>query len=123
MSDRNHKTPEGAEIGAKMAQFCDEAEPAARLKVPELPPRCNSCAFRKGKHLANQSPFTQMDALKCLVEGHEFYCHEPAREGHLCSGWAMMMLAKDDASFGEVPWDFTQAEQPALIASHQDREG
>lgn len=42
-----------------------------------------------------------------IVEGHEFYCHEPAREGALCSGWAMFMLAKNDASdFGEVPWDF-----------------
>lgn len=106
---RNHKTPEGAEIGVKIAKFCDEAEPVARLKVPELLPRCNSCALRAGPHLANASPYTQMDLLKCLIEGHEFYCHEPAREGHLCSGWAMMMLAKTDDKFCDVPWDFLQA--------------
>lgn len=109
MQARNIKSDEGRELGAKLAQFCDESEPAARLKFPELPPRCNSCAFRAGPHLANASAYTQMDVLKCLVEGHEFYCHEPAREGHLCSGWAMMMLAKGDEKFGQVPWNFLQS--------------
>lgn len=108
MAIRNRTTPEGAELGEHLARFCDEAEPKARLRMPELPPRCNSCAFRKGPHVASGSPETQMDVLKCLIEGHEFYCHEPARDGHLCSGWAMMMLAKDDAEFGTVPWDWVQ---------------
>lgn len=94
-------------MGAHMARFCDEAEPKARLRMPELPPRCNSCAFRQGEHTANGSPQTQMDALKCVIEGREFLCHEPAREGHLCSGWAMMMLAKDSADFAEVSWPFS----------------
>lgn len=104
---RNKVTPEGRFLGAKLAKFCDDAEPKARLKFPELPPRCNSCAFREGPHLANGSPQTQMDVLKCLMEGHEFYCHEPARDGCLCSGWAMMMLAKDRADFCEVSWSFS----------------
>jgi hypothetical protein len=104
---RNTRSPEGAELGDKMAKWCDDAEPKARLRMPELPPRCNSCAFRAGPHLANGSAATQMDVMKCVIEGHEFYCHEPARDGHLCSGWAMMMLAKDGADdFGTVPWDF-----------------
>lgn len=90
---RNITTPDGHLLGKKLAQFCDDAEPKARLRLPELPPRCNSCAFRAGPHLANGSPITQMDALKCLMEGVEFRCHQPAREGHICSGWAMMMLA------------------------------
>lgn len=110
---RNRATPEGRELGKIMAKFCDDAEPKARLKVPELPPRCNSCAFRDGPHVANGSPATQMDVIKCLHGGYEFYCHEPARNGHLCSGWAMMMLAKEDATFGEVPWDFSfSSEEP-----------
>lgn len=111
---KNYRSPEGAEIGRKMAQFCDDAEPKARLRCPELPPRCNSCAFRAGRHLANASPATQMDALKCVVEGIEFRCHEPGREGAPCSGWAMFMLARDEGeSFGEAPWDFVDgAEKP-----------
>ena len=94
---RNYSSPEGAELGAKMAQWCDDAEPKARLRMFDLPPRCASCACRKGKHLANTSLATQMDFLKCLIEGREFYCHEPAREDQFCSGWAMFMLAKDEA--------------------------
>jgi hypothetical protein len=105
---RNRPTPEGQELGEHLARLCDDAEPKARLRMPDLPPRCNSCAFRKGVHLANGSPETQMDALKCIMEGREFHCHEPAREGHLCSGWAMFMLAKDDADFIEAPWDWVQ---------------
>jgi hypothetical protein len=113
MSIRNHRADEGTEIGCKLAQWCDDAEPKARLRMPELPPRCASCAFRDGLHLANGSPYTQMDALKCVVEGHEFYCHEPAREGALCSGWAMMMLSKDSPDFGKVPWSFTASASPS----------
>lgn len=105
---RNRPTPEGQELGKIMAKWCDDAEPKARLKMPELPPRCNSCACRPGPHVANGSPETQMEFLKCIMEGYEFYCHEPAREGQLCSGWAMFMLAKDDAEFVKVPWDFME---------------
>jgi hypothetical protein len=107
MSIRNHTTPEGAALGKEIARLCDNAEPAARLKFPELPPRCNSCACREGSHVANGSPVTQMDFLKCLMEGHEFYCHEPARKDQVCSGWAIFMLAKENATFVEAPWDFS----------------
>jgi len=107
MAIRNYTTAEGRELGKNMAKFCDEAEPKARLKYPELPPRCNSCAFRTGPHLANGSPFTQMDAMKCAMEGVPFYCHEPAREGAVCMGWAMMMLSKESPDFTTCPWDFS----------------
>lgn len=107
MKVRNVGTPEGAELGKHLARFCDEAEPKARLKFPELPPRCNSCAFRAGPHVANCSPETQMDALKCWMEGREFYCHEPGRTGMLCMGWVTMILAKDNADFVTVDWPFS----------------
>lgn len=104
---RNVRTDSGAAIGEVMARWCDEAEPKARLRMPELPPRCNSCAFRHDRHLANGSPATQMDALKCVMEGIEFECHEPGREGALCSGWAMFMLAANGPEdFQKVPWEF-----------------
>jgi len=104
---RNRPTPDGAQLGAKLAQWCDDAEPKARLRMPELPPRCNSCAFRQGPHVANGSPTTQMDALKCLMEGVEFQCHEPHRQGHTCSGWAMMMLAEEKPQITPAPWPFS----------------
>jgi hypothetical protein len=101
---RNRPSPEGERLGEIMSEWCDNAEPKARLRFPELPPRCNSCAFRQGPHLANSSPATQMDVLKCLTEGIEFHCHEPNREDALCSGWAMMMLAEDKPNFRDAPW-------------------
>lgn len=104
---RNRPTADGREMGAILAKWADDAEPAARLRIPDLLPRCNSCAFRAGPHTANGSPETQMDVLKCVMEGREFECHEPARVGHLCSGWAMMMLAKDAPDFVEVAWPFS----------------
>lgn len=104
---RNRATPEGRALGAMLAQFCDDAEPEARLRCPELLPRCASCAFRAGPHLANGSPSTQTDAMKCVIEGVEFRCHEPARDGEPCMGWAMMMLAKAEPDFGTAPWPFS----------------
>jgi hypothetical protein len=103
---KNRTTEEGRALGEHLARFCDEAEPKARLRMPELPPRCQSCAFRKGPHLANGSPETQMDALKCVLEGVEFYCHQPDRKDQVCSGWAMMLLAKDEPDFQKVSWKF-----------------
>lgn len=103
---RNFRTPEGAELGVELARLADSAEPAARLKVPELPPRCASCALRAGPHLPNQSPVTLLNMVKCLLENIPFECHEPHRDGELCSGWAMIMLAKTDDQLVEVPWDF-----------------
>ena len=110
---RNYVTREGGKLGARMAKFCDDAEPKARLRFPELPPRCNSCAFRAGSHLANGSPYTQMDAIKCVMEGIEFRCHEPCRKDAICTGWAMLMLAKDAPYFIDVPWDFSVTEKEA----------
>lgn len=109
MVERNKPTPDGQRLGHILAKWCDDAEPKARLRMPELPPRCQSCAFRQGPHVANGSPTTQMDALKCVLEGVEFLCHQPDREGHLCSGWSMMMLAKDEPDFIETDWDFSNS--------------
>lgn len=108
MSDTlNRTTPDGRELGELLATFCDDAEPDARLKMPALPPRCESCAFRQGKHAPNGSPETLMDALKCVLEGAEFYCHQKHRKGELCAGWTMMMLAQNVLSFTKVPWPFS----------------
>ena len=104
---KNHTSPEGHLLGKNMARFCDQAEPVARLKVPELPPRCNSCAFREGKHLANGSSYTQMDVVKHVAEGVPFYCHQPDRKDELCAGWAYMMLSKNGPDFTKCPWEFS----------------
>lgn len=103
---RNFTSAEGRDIGKKMAAWCDDAEPIARLQAPDLPPRCASCAFRAGNHLANGSPATQMDAMKCVIECVPFYCHDVHRPDQICSGWVMMQLGKPDDEVRTAPWDF-----------------
>lgn len=90
---RNVTTDEGRFRGAKFAGWCDDAEPKARLVAPDLPPRCDSCAARKGQHLANGSPDTQMLFIDCVMRGEPFYCHDHRRPDQICSGWAMFFLA------------------------------
>jgi hypothetical protein len=104
---RNTATEEGRTLGAKLAEWCDVAEPTARIKEPTLPPRCSSCAFRHGKHLANGSPGTLMNALKCVIEHEVFECHQHDRRGSPCSGWAMLVLA-DTSGPGQAPWGFVE---------------
>jgi hypothetical protein len=110
---RNYRSPEGEELGEHLARLCDQAEPEARLKVPELLPRCSSCALRAGRHIANGSPGTLLDVLKCVMERVPFYCHEPAREGELCSGWTMLMLTAKGESV-KVPWPFYGRDEKGL---------
>lgn len=107
---KNRATADGRKLGEILARFADDAEPKARIKMPELPPRCQSCAFRSGPHVANGSVATTMDALKCLMEGVEFQCHQPDRRGHTCSGWAMVILAEEKPSFRKCPWPFSDGD-------------
>ncbi len=109
---RNNTTPAGQALGRELARLVDEAEPRARQVEPAIPPRCASCAFRDGPHTANGSETTLGDALKCVLENVEFRCHEPARAGHLCSGWLMLRLAHPSAP-GTVPWGFSDEGQDA----------
>lgn len=108
----NFTSPEGHELGKKLAAWCDDAEPGARLVEPSIPPRCASCAFRAGIHLANGSPATQMDALKSVIEQTPFECHDVHRTGDLCSGWLMMTLAHGNSEPGKAPWDFIGGVEP-----------
>lgn len=95
---RNTASPEGFALGANLARFAD-------AEIAGLPcdKRCATCAFRKGTHLANGSVPTLMNALKCVIEGVVFRCHE---HDAVCAGYAA--LAK------------TTAEQRAVMAIHSE---
>jgi hypothetical protein len=92
---RNQATPEGHLLGEHMVRLCDEAEPKARARRPDLAPRCASCAFRKGDHIPNGSPETLLTALKYALERMRFDCHEPGRVGRACTGWLTFTLRRD----------------------------
>lgn len=94
MSIPNVTTEEGRELGREMARLCD-GEIAKRGRDD----RCGTCAFRAGDHLANGSPGTLMDALKCAIEREPFWCHEHDRP---CAGWVVMKWPKGDELV--APW-------------------
>ena len=82
----NVATPEGRELGREIARLAD-----AEYARTGRDTRCLTCAFRHGDHIANGSAATLMSAVKCVVEGTPFYCHESDRP---CGGWTAAMSAK-----------------------------
>jgi len=102
MLKRNLPTPEGRELGAEIARFCDQEDAAMRARAGTAPERCKTCAFRPGT-IPNSLSATLMDALRCIIEGHPFHCHERPHEGdRLCAGY---LLLRDSETSGTVPWD------------------
>ena len=81
-----------------MARLCKTA-------LGDRDDRCLTCAFRKGDHPANGSPETLMSALKCVMEGEPFWCHEHDRA---CAGWAAMRFSKDNLV--KAPWEHLNAQ-------------
>jgi hypothetical protein len=96
----NKPTRDGFELGYMLARFVDNAkEPVGE--------RCFTCAFRQGTD-ANGSPTTTMDALKCVMEGVPFYCHETEPTNactRLCAGYAT--LRADSPKKLDMPWPFS----------------
>jgi hypothetical protein len=109
----NRPTPEGREAGEHLARFCDES--FAELSELPLPERCGTCAFRAGT-IPNGCLSTFGDALKCVYEGDEFFCHEkPSGEEpqRWCAGWIAMRASylkgidESEAEFKKFPWKFS----------------
>ena len=64
----NLRTEQGAELGRHLARFAE-----VEIEKTGVDNRCETCAFRRGDHLANGSPETLMTALKCVMERTPFF--------------------------------------------------
>ena len=95
----NEPTRDGFEHGYYMARFVDQEE--AREPLANGSHRCATCAFRQGTY-PNGSPTAQLDALKCVMEGIPFLCHEDNKP---CAGWAL--LRRGVATTHQMPWPFS----------------
>lgn len=95
----NEPTRDGFEQGYYMARFVDAEE--AKGKLANGSERCATCAFRQGTY-PNGSPTTQMDALKCVMEGIPFGCHEESKP---CAGWALLRRTSEHTT--KMPWNFS----------------
>lgn len=90
----NEPSPEGAELGARVAAMCDEQEAHDADQFPNRMPRCIDCAARLGT-LPNQCLPTLGDLLKCAGESIPFYCHKGLKSDEdqpkrLCTGFALL---------------------------------
>lgn len=104
----NEPTRDGYELGYQLAKFYERAE--------FKPERCRTCAFRVGTY-ANGSPQTVMDAMKCVLEGIPFYCHEESR---LCGGY--VSLRAESPSRIKAFWDFSDDQSGASLATELPRQ-
>lgn len=104
----NVATEEGRELGENMARLCDTEMEGKKDN------RCETCAFKRGNHLANGSPETLMTALKCAMEGEVFWCHEHEKP---CAGWQAMKFPKGQRV--EAPWSFIQGFDDADLAGER----
>ena len=114
MTTNDHKrvTLEGRAAGEQIVRMTEPAI-AALAADGEPDERCKSCAFRIGT-VPNGCIQTQLDALKCVVEGVPFCCHQEDRRGHPCHGWYAARVAVQRAEKAQgralavtCPWEFS----------------
>ncbi len=95
----NRPSEEGKMLGEQLARLTDKAEKEARVHFPNHKSRCKSCAFTAGT-VPNTCLPTVMDALKCVVDGTLFHCHQQFDDHgiptDLCAGWAIATMSADD---------------------------
>jgi hypothetical protein len=121
-NDHSRVTPEGRAAGLQVAALADKA--VARLDAQGEPDeRCRTCAFRLGT-VPNGCAQTQSDAMKCVVEGIPFTCHQ--RLGNPCHGWyALRAALKNKIPAGmTVPWKLSPPDEDFEVVekAHAKRE-
>jgi hypothetical protein len=111
----NRPTPQGIEAGRHVARLWRASMRNALIKAPlalaAVPDRCKTCAFREGT-IPNGCEETILDAIKCVIEGVPFMCHETKADGKprgFCSGWLVTQRANQER--GVAPWEWTDPER------------
>lgn len=112
--DHKRVTPGGRRAGAAL---CRLTEPAIAALIADGEPdeRCKTCAFRLGT-VPNGCVQTQADAMKCVMEGVPFYCHQDPTHKTPCHGW----FAGRRALKGKtriMPWAFSHEEPTNIIGA------
>lgn len=96
----NRPSPEGQLLGKELARLTDKSESVLRAKFPNHKARCKSCAFTAGTFPNGCLP-TVLDALKCVMDGTPFHCHQEFDDKGVptdfCAGWAIASMAVDDS--------------------------
>lgn len=100
--DHKRVSPEGKKHGRWLAKFVYRHIVLLELEG-EPDERCKTCAFRDGT-VPNGCIQTQADAMKAMLEGTPFFCHQNI--GKTCHGWyAGRVALKGKTVF--VPYEFS----------------
>ena len=127
---RNVPTPEGREIGKELAWMTKQARADLVKRLGQeavaglLPEPCRSCAFRGGT-FPNGCSGTVLDALKCVMEGVPFYCHqspqnEDGRHTGLCHGYLTARTALVGKTALPTPWPFSHEHEQGAVSAPDD---
>lgn len=78
----------GYELGGMTHRLYLVGEELLRRQNEDIRDCCLSCAFLRGT-VPNGCPQTQLDAMKCTVEGVPFLCHveKVGDSKKVCAGW------------------------------------
>jgi hypothetical protein len=102
--DQSRVSPEGREVGNMLA---DLAEHSIKSAIGLVDKRCSTCAFRRGT-VPNGCITAMSDAMKCLIQKHDFKCHH--NKSKQCAGFAAAMLQRKNIPAAIVPWDFSETD-------------
>jgi hypothetical protein len=108
--DHHRVTPEGRQMGEFIAKA---TEPLIQQLKEEGEPGecCKTCAFRRGT-VPNGCPQTQLDALKCVMEGIPFFCHQDPKLQTICFGWFAARQAPGiKGTKMPVPWELSPPDE------------
>lgn len=112
--DHSRVSPEGKQVGEEMARLSDsEIKKLEEKGVADE--RCKTCAFRAGT-VPNGCIQTQADAMKCVMEGHLFICHQDLKNQKPCFGYMTARASIIKKNGGEdvrikMPWEFSHDDQ------------
>lgn len=113
----NRPSAVGEALGQQLARLTETSLSRLRTRFPDHAEPCESCAFRLGT-VPNRCLPTVMDALKCVVEQTDFYCHQgpKGKAKHLCTGYMIALVAVADRPPGSVPWEFSHVDDGQEVA-------
>lgn len=105
-NDHKRVSPEGKKAGRWLAKFVYSHIVLLELDG-EPDERCKTCAFRQGT-VPNGCVITQADAMKAMLSGVPFLCHQDM--GKTCHGWYAGRVALKGRTV-DVPWDFSPPDE------------
>lgn len=101
--DHKRVSPEGKDAGRWIAHFVYPA--IVKLELDGEPDeRCKTCAFRQGT-VPNGCIQTQADAMKAMLEGVPFLCHQNL--GQTCHGWYAGRVRLKGRTVALPEWEFS----------------